>query len=116
MKSAIIKRVPVVGLIYLVLSLLYFGTVGNYGRMYLGYGLDPISFIWFLNWWPWAIAHGLSPFISYYVVSARVQYDLGDLVACTRAECLDGFSLGLIPGARQARVVHWRIPLRLLGL
>jgi hypothetical protein len=54
-------------LLYLLLSLLYFGTVGNYGHMYLGYGLDPISFIWFLNWWPWAIAHGLNPFISYYV-------------------------------------------------
>ena len=67
MKSAIIKRLPAAGLIYLLLSLLYFGTVGDYGHMYFGYGLDPIQFIWFLNWWPWAIAHGLNPFISYYV-------------------------------------------------
>jgi hypothetical protein len=67
MKSAIIKRLPAAGLLYLLLSLLYFGTVGDYGHMYLGYGVDPISFIWFLNWWPWAIAHGLNPFISYYV-------------------------------------------------
>jgi hypothetical protein len=67
MKSAIIKRLPAAGLIYLLLSLLYFATVGDYGRMYFGYGLDPIQFIWFLNWWPWAIAHGLNPFISYYV-------------------------------------------------
>ena len=69
MKSAIIKRLPAAaaGLIYLLLSLLYFGTVGDYNRMYLGYGLDPIQFIWFLNWWPWAIAQGLNPFISYYV-------------------------------------------------
>ena len=67
MKSAIIKRLPLVGLIYLLLSLLYFGAVGDYGRMYLGYGLDPVQFIWFLNWWPWAITHGLNPFISYYV-------------------------------------------------
>src|SRR4029077_6380684 len=58
---------PAAGLLYLLLSLLYFGTVGDYGHMYLGYGVDPISFIWFLNWWPWAIAHGLNPFISYYV-------------------------------------------------
>jgi hypothetical protein len=35
--------------------------------MYLGYGLDPVQFIWFLNWWPWAIGHWLNPFISYYV-------------------------------------------------
>jgi hypothetical protein len=67
MKSAIIKRLPAAGLLYLLLSLLYFGTVGDYGHMYLGYGLDPIQFIWFLNWWPWSIAHGLNPFISYYV-------------------------------------------------
>jgi hypothetical protein len=67
MRSAITKRLPAAGLLYLLLSLLYFGTVGDYGHMYLGSGLDPISFIWFLNWWPWAIAHGLNPFISYYV-------------------------------------------------
>jgi hypothetical protein len=67
MKSAIIKRLAAAGLIYLLLSLLYFGTVGDYGHTYLGWGLDPVQFIWFLNWWPWAIAHGLNPFISYYV-------------------------------------------------
>ena len=69
MKSAIIRHLPAAaaGLIYLLLSLLYFGTAGDYGRMYFGYGLDPVQFIWFLNWWPWAIAHGLNPFISYYV-------------------------------------------------
>ena len=67
MKSAIIKRLPAAGFLYLLLSLLYFGTVGDYSHMYLGYGLDPIFFIWCLNWWPWAIAHGLNPFISYYV-------------------------------------------------
>jgi hypothetical protein len=67
MKSAIIRRLAAAGFIYLLLSLLYFGAVGDYGHMYLGWGLDPIQFIWFLNWWPWAIAHGLNPFISYYV-------------------------------------------------
>ena len=67
MKSAIIKPLAAAGFIYLLLSLLYFGAVGDYGHMYLGWGLDPIQFIWFLNWWPWAIAHGLNPFISYYV-------------------------------------------------
>ena len=61
------KRLAAAGLLYLLLSLLFFGAVGNYGHMYLGWGLDPIQFIWFLNWWPWAIAHGLNPFVSYYV-------------------------------------------------
>jgi hypothetical protein len=69
MKSAIIKRLlaAAAGLVFLLLSVLYFGTLGDYGRMYFGHGLDQIGFIWFLNWWPWAIAHGLNPFISYYV-------------------------------------------------
>jgi hypothetical protein len=67
MKSAIIKRLPVACVLYLLLSLLFFGTLGDFSRMYFGYGIDPIQFIWFLNWWPWAIAHWLNPFISYYV-------------------------------------------------
>src|SRR6516164_8456051 len=69
MKSAIIKRLlaAAAGLVFLLLSVLYFGTLGDYGRMYFGHGLDQIGFIWFLNWWPWAIAHGLNPFVSFYV-------------------------------------------------
>ena len=51
-------------IIYLTLSLIYFGATGNYRRMYVGAGDGPI-FIWCLNWWPWAIAHGLNPFITY---------------------------------------------------
>ena len=35
MKSAIIKRLPAAGFLYLLLSLLYFGTVGDYSHMYL---------------------------------------------------------------------------------
>ena len=64
------KRLWLAGLaliLYVILSLIYFGATGNYGRMYLGYGGDPIVYIWCLNWWPWAIAHGLNPFFSYYV-------------------------------------------------
>ena len=67
MKRAITKRLPVACFLYLLLSLLFFGALGDYSQMYFGYGLDPIQFIWFLNWWPWAIAHGLNPFISHYV-------------------------------------------------
>jgi len=66
-KSAIIRRLVAPGFIYLLLSLLYFGTAGDYRHMYFGWGPDPIGFIWFLNWWPWAIAHGLNPFVSFYV-------------------------------------------------
>lgn len=54
-------------IVYLMLSLIYFGTTGDYSRMYLGSGPDPTVYIWCLNWWPWAIAHGLNPFITYHV-------------------------------------------------
>ena len=142
MKSAIIKRLPAAGLIYLLLSLLYFGTVGDYGHMYLGYGPrpDPVYLV------PELVALGhraraQSIHQLLRMVSARVQSDLGDLdascraadvaahlagqrgcvvqrsvVGCTRAERLDGISPGPIPDARHARVVHWRVPVRLLVL
>jgi hypothetical protein len=54
-------------LLYLTLSLIYFGSLQDYSRVYLGWPGDPIFYIWCLNWWPWAIAHGLNPFVSYYV-------------------------------------------------
>jgi hypothetical protein len=48
-----LKRLPVAGfalVLYLILSLIYFGTKGNLGSMYLGWGNDPTAYIWFLNW------------------------------------------------------------------
>src|SRR5213080_3292019 len=65
-----INNLPAGGLaliLYLILSLIYFGTTGDLSRSYLGHGLDPIAYIWFLNWWPWAIAHGLNPLVTHYV-------------------------------------------------
>ncbi len=29
-----------------------------------GQGGDPFSFVWFLGWWPWAIAHHINPYQS----------------------------------------------------
>ena len=54
-------------ILYLIVSLLYFGTTRNYSHRYLGIGNDPHIFIWCLNWWPWAITHGLKPFVSHYI-------------------------------------------------
>ncbi len=53
--------------IYVIFSLIYFGKTGSWTRWYLGDGGDAASFIWFLHWWPFAISHGLNPFISNYV-------------------------------------------------
>jgi hypothetical protein len=53
--------------LYLGISFIYFGKIGDYRRFYLGVGSDPSAYIWFLNWWPWAITHGVNPFVSHYV-------------------------------------------------
>lgn len=31
---------------------------------FIGTGGDVESFVWMLNWWPWAIGHGVNPFIT----------------------------------------------------
>jgi hypothetical protein len=54
-------------ILYLIVALLFFGTTGDYTHRYLGFGPDPTGYIWSLNWWPWAIARGLNPFVSHYI-------------------------------------------------
>jgi hypothetical protein len=71
--SAVAWRVLVFGVpfvIYLTLSLIFFCHATDWTRSFLGVMEppgDPVTFIWFLNWWPFAIAHHLNPFISNYV-------------------------------------------------
>jgi hypothetical protein len=33
----------------------------------LGIYSDPFAFIWFLSWWPWALAHHVDPFFSHII-------------------------------------------------
>ncbi len=56
-------------LVYLVLAFAFFGTTKSWTRWVFGNGPDPIQFVWFLQWFPFAISHGLNPFISHYVWS-----------------------------------------------
>ena len=37
------------------------------GHAYVGIGTDPPQLIWFLNWWPYAITHGIDPLFSTYI-------------------------------------------------
>jgi hypothetical protein len=54
---------------YAVVSVLYFGLpiLGNLSRSYVGGATgnphDPSAFMWYLVWWPFALAHGLNPFL-----------------------------------------------------
>jgi hypothetical protein len=64
------KRTAVLGLpllIYLAMSFLLFGRDGHWLTSYRGVGADPTCFIWFLHWWPFAIRHGLNPFVTTYI-------------------------------------------------
>ena len=54
-------------ILYVIVSLLYYGTTRNYSHRYLGSANDPHTVIWCLNWWPWAITHGLNPFVTHYI-------------------------------------------------
>lgn len=50
---------------YLGLSVLFFGRslLGHPTERYLGAGADPSQFMWYLRWWPYALAHHLNPFL-----------------------------------------------------
>ncbi len=50
-------------LAYAALSFLFFFRPHPPGAVF-GDGTDPLAFAWFLNWWPYAISHGLNPFIA----------------------------------------------------
>lgn len=48
---------------YLFLSLFFFGLriLPDLSGSYLGFGVDPTTFIWYLEWWPHALTEGLNP-------------------------------------------------------
>ncbi len=53
--------------LYLILSILFFGRglLGHFSTLHVGEGADPLLTIWFLDWWPYAIAHRLDPFVTH---------------------------------------------------
>ncbi len=80
---------------YFVLSMAFFDHTRDWVRNYRGEPGDPIAFIWFLYWWPFAISHHLSPFVSYYVWHPR------------------GFNLTWATSVPSAALIGW--PLTLLA-
>jgi hypothetical protein len=55
--------------VYVLLSIVFFGPAhfSDIKNALFTPGGDPESFVWFLNWWPFALAHHLNPFITRYV-------------------------------------------------
>jgi hypothetical protein len=67
------KSAPALSLVlYLTLSLLFFGATRGFTTHVLGVGGDSWTSVWCLQWWPWAITHGLNPFVS-----QKVWYPVG---------------------------------------
>jgi hypothetical protein len=56
---------------YFAISMIFFDHARDWMTNYRGEGGDPIAFVWFLHWWPFAITHHLNPFISHYVWHPR---------------------------------------------
>ena len=54
-------------ILYAAISLLIFGSTQSWLTHFVGVDADPMSYIWSLNWWPWAIGHGVYPMVSHYV-------------------------------------------------
>ena len=87
----------VVFILYLALSLFFFGTTHGYGTRAFGYGGDSFTFVWCLQWWPWAISHGINRFVS-----RQVWYPEGiDMTWVTSVPALSliGLPLTLAGGA-----------------
>ncbi len=58
------------GLAYIAIAIIYFHPFfHNFNQTILTFtpGGDQETFVWFLYWWPFAISHGLNPFITHYV-------------------------------------------------
>jgi hypothetical protein len=51
----------------IAIALLDRGLIGARIPQYLGTGTDPPMLMWFLKWWPYAIAHRLNPFWTHMV-------------------------------------------------
>jgi len=64
-------------LFYAASSIAQFGVpvLAGISSRYVGWGADPATHMWFLAWWPHAIAHGLNPFTTH-LVWAPSGYDL----------------------------------------
>jgi hypothetical protein len=54
-------------LLYVLVSLVFFARPGDWTARLFGLAGDPTVYVWFVHWWPFAIAHGINPFVSYYV-------------------------------------------------
>lgn len=53
--------------LFVTLALLLFGMPPDPRAVLLDGGADAYSFVWFLEWWPWSIGHGLNPLVTHLI-------------------------------------------------
>jgi len=63
--------------VYLTLSIFSFGRAlfGHFTAFHIGMSQDPRAMIWFLAWWPHAIANGINPLLTH-AIWAPTGYNL----------------------------------------
>jgi len=63
-------------LTYQALSLAFFGfpALCDFSHLYVGWFTDPTFYSWSLVWWPYALRHGLNPFITSHAASYNLTW------------------------------------------
>jgi len=66
LQRGLLVRNAAIFLPFQALSVLCFGfpAVRDFSHSYVGLGTDPTIFSWSLVWWPYALSHGLNPFVT----------------------------------------------------
>lgn len=67
-QNGTLVRHGAIAVLYAALSWVFFAPPRHWpGLTYFGYGQDPLAFIWFLNWWPFAMAQHLPLLFTHYM-------------------------------------------------
>ena len=67
-KVCLVSRFLLPFILYLIIDLIYFFNWHKFIALNIfNPSGDPLAYIWYLNWWPWAIKHDLNPFVTHYI-------------------------------------------------
>jgi hypothetical protein len=78
-------------LLFTAIAIFYFGrSLRSFSDAMIAAGPDASSFVWYLKWWPHALATGINPFVSY-----QVWVPAGANLAWTTS--IPGLALGMAP-------------------
>src|SRR6266550_1942674 len=70
LKRLVVHRPNLTALgLYLLISILFFGlrVASDPAAVHVGFTSDVAMMMWYLVWWPYALVHGVNPFITHAV-------------------------------------------------